>query len=397
MGVRTSGWSSLPTSRGSWDEGAARRALDAWAGDNMAKYARGFLWQGGDPSLKTSYKFPIAMPVDGKLTVFLSAVRAAKAYLNRGDIPSADKARMATILDRLSESYSEGEEMSLVASAPVHPPKAWFAKPNITSKSKVVVTDDGQVYGWVAPDTCHRGALSAAGYCQMPPRSRNNYSNFHTGTTKTKEGELLHTGVIVWDTTHAQESYGARAAIAHYENTAHAVADIRVGDLPNGGIWFAGGMRPDADEAAYQKMRQSPPSGDWRRLNGNLELVAVLATNTPGFPVLASIGDEEQSVYADLDDGDIIVHMDAEDRQMCLIASFAVFADGEDDEEAMESDDSPEEEDKEAKDKEAEMASKSGDCGCKGDYGLDGFDFLLTPKEYQAHVNLVASFEPLEV
>lgn len=393
MGVRTSGWSGLPTSRSSWDEGRARAALDAWAGDNMAKYARGFLWVGADPALKTSYKFPIAMPVNGKLTVFLSAVRAAKAYLDRGDIPSADKAKIATILDRLSESYSEGEQMSLVASAPVHPPKAWFNRPQITGKQKVVVTDDGQVYGWVAPDTCHRGALSAAGYCQMPPRSRNGYSNFHTGTTKTAEGELLHTGVIVWDTTHADESYGARRAVAHYEDTGQAVADVRVGDLDNGGIWFAGGMRPNASEAAFQKMRQSPPSGDWRNLNGNLELVAVLATNTPGFPVLASIGDDEESVWADLEAGDRIIRMDDEDRQVCLIASFGVFA--EDDEDAADEQD-PADEEEDTKDDE-EMASKADDdCGCPGKK-LAGYDLLLTEDEVKARKALLAEFTLLEV
>lgn len=398
MGVRTSGWSGLPTSRGSWDEGAARRALDAWAGDNIAKYGRGFLWSDGSGN-KTGFKFPIAMPINGKLTVFLSAVRAAKARLNQGNIPSPDKAKIATILDRLSESYSEGEEMSLVASAPVHPPKAWFNRPKITNKSKVVVTEHGQVYGWVAPDTCHRGALSAAGYCQMPPRSRNGYSNFHTGSTKTAEGDLVHTGVIVWDTTHADESYGARRAVAHYEDTGRAVADVRVGDLDNGGIWFSGSMRPDADEAAFQKLRQSPPSGDWRNLNGNLELIAVLATNTPGFPVLASVGDgeEQEAVWADLDDGDVIIRMDEEDRQVCLIASFAVFADDdEDDSDEFEDEDEPADEEEE--DDEAEMASKADDddCDCPGKK-LAGYSFLLTPDEAKAQAALLAQFEPLGV
>lgn len=396
MTVRSSGWGSLPTSRGSWDEGAARRALDAWAGDNMGKYARGFLWVGGDPALKTSYKFPIAMPVNGKLTVFASAVAAAKSYLNRGNIPSADKAKIATILDRLSESYREGEQMSLVASAPVHPPKAWFNRPKITGSTKVVVTDDGQVYGWVAPDTCHRGALSAAGYCQMPPRSRNGYSNFHTGSTKTAEGDLLHTGVIVWDTTHADESYGARRAVAHYEDTGQAVADVRVGDLDGGGIWFAGGMRPGASDAAFQKMRQSPPSGDWRNLNGNLELVAVLATNTPGFPVLASVGDGEESVWADLDAGDVIFRVDEEGRQVCLIASFAVFAADEDDQD--EQDPADEETDTEDEDEdEAEMASKpDDDCDCPGKK-LAGYELLLTPQELKDRQTLLTEFAPLGV
>jgi hypothetical protein len=33
-------------------------------------------------------------------------------------------------------------------------------------------------------------------------------------------------------------------------------------------------------------LRASPISGDWRKVDGNLELVAALAVNVPGFPVI---------------------------------------------------------------------------------------------------------------
>ena len=33
-------------------------------------------------------------------------------------------------------------------------------------------------------------------------------------------------------------------------------------------------------------LKSAPMSGDWRRIGGNLELMAVLAVNLPGFPVL---------------------------------------------------------------------------------------------------------------
>ena len=32
-------------------------------------------------------------------------------------------------------------------------------------------------------------------------------------------------------------------------------------------------------------MRANPPSGDWRSLNNNLELVAALSVVVPGFPI----------------------------------------------------------------------------------------------------------------
>lgn len=316
--VRSSGWSDLPIADGAWDEGAARSALDSWAGDDMGKYARGFLWAGPDRENKTNYKFPIAKPVDGKLTIFISAVNNAKARLSSANIPAADKTRILGILNSIQSRHGGREEMSLTAAlAPVHPPKEWFSNPQLKQKTKPQVADNGRIFGHLAVwDGCHRGRMSAANVCTTPPRSSNDYVHFHTGTTKTAEGDLLDTGVIVWDTTHAPEAYGARAAVAHYEHTGQAVADVRLGE-DEYGIWFSGTLRPNADEAVAQKFRQTPLSGDWRRLGNRLELVGALAVNAPGFPILASLEEEG----ADLD---VTVHF-TDGIQTCLIASFAEF------------------------------------------------------------------------
>jgi hypothetical protein len=42
---------------------------------------------------------------------------------------------------------------------------------------------------------------------------------------------------------------------------------------------------PEADDAAVRVMRATPLSGDWRRIGGNLEMVAALHVNTAGFPI----------------------------------------------------------------------------------------------------------------
>jgi hypothetical protein len=55
------------------------------------------------------------------------------------------------------------------------------------------------------------------------------------------------------------------------------------------------------DEDQLAKLRVSPVSGDWRRVNdGPLELVAALAVNTPGFPIVASMegSDEIDTIIA---------------------------------------------------------------------------------------------------
>jgi hypothetical protein len=290
----------------------------------MSKYGRGFLWVGDDPSLKTSYKFPIAMPVNGKLTVFRNAVNNAKARLSQGNIPSADKAKMATILDRLSGSY---EEMSLVAgAAPLNPPKAWFGNPKLTGPTKVTITEDGRVYGHLALfGSCH---LTFANTCVTVPRSKRQYADFHAGSTKTKEGVVIDTGVLTVDTGHADTTWAnnVERVKAHYDNTGTAAATVRAGEDAYG-VWVAGALVPGADEELAQKLRRSPLSGDWRRIGGGLELVAALGVNRPGYAITAS-GEEQYLIYADGEgvaefniDEDFVI--ETEDNEItCLIAAL---------------------------------------------------------------------------
>ena len=44
-------------------------------------------------------------------------------------------------------------------------------------------------------------------------------------------------------------------------------------------------MIPDADPVRRDQFISSPVSGDWRRIGGSLEMIAVCAVNTPGFPI----------------------------------------------------------------------------------------------------------------
>jgi hypothetical protein len=356
--VRASGWDSLPTSTAAWDEGRARAALDAWAGDNMSKYAQGFLWVGGDPQLKTSYKFPVAMPVNGKLTVFRNAVNNAKARLNQASVPSADKAKMATILNRLSGSY---EEMSLVAGgAPLNPPKAWFTNPQLSGPTKVTVTPDGRVFGHLALfGSCH---LTFANTCVTVPRSNRGYADFHAGSTRTAEGKVIDTGVLTVDTGHADTSWGLADQVkAHYDNTGTAAAVVRAGEDAYG-VWVAGALVPGADEELAQKLRRSPLSGDWRRIGGGLELVAALGVNRPGYQITAS-GEEQFLIYdsgegiSDFDIDNDFAFIEEDGEIMCLIAALGPgqeFGETQDDDEEDETYDG----------ELVEQAAAEPGCGC---------------------------------
>ena len=163
------------------------------------------------------------------------------------------------------------------------PPLEWFQNPGFDAATPLTITSDGRVLGHLASwDTCHVGF---SGECVKPPHSNTGYAYFRTGEIETREGELVATGKITMDTGHADKDAGPQPAVSHYDNTGTAVADVAAGE-DEFGIWIAGALRPNIGEQKMYDLRATGAlSGDWRRIGGNLELVAALAVNVPGFPV----------------------------------------------------------------------------------------------------------------
>lgn len=174
--------------------------------------------------------------------------------------------------------------VSVVASAaPDAPPAAWFSRPTFTGPTALTVTPEGQLFGHLAIwGTCHISHTHSG--CVTPPHSAAGYAYFHTGSVLTAEGSEIPVGHITLDTLHAGERLSAAAAAAHYENTGAVVADVAAGEDAHG-IWVAGALRPSVTPDQVRALRAAPLSGDWRRLSGNLELVAALAVNVPGYSV----------------------------------------------------------------------------------------------------------------
>jgi hypothetical protein len=196
------------------------------------------------------------------------------------DIPAFAEAYVA--LDAVEEATENGERNSLAAAAPVAPPTAWFEDPQLAGATPLTFTEDGRVYGHIALwGTCHTGFAVA---CVTPPSSNTNYAWFRTGALHTDDGTEVSVGVITMDTGHAPTSYGAAPAAAHYDDTGAAVADVSAGEDAHG-IWVAGALRSTVTDEQLRALRAAPMSGDWRTVGGNLELIGILAVNTPGFPV----------------------------------------------------------------------------------------------------------------
>jgi hypothetical protein len=164
---------------------------------------------------------------------------------------------------------------------PLFPPSDWYKDPGLNQPTPITVTKDGRIFGHIATwDTDHIGLPPGT----KPPRSAHNYAYFRTGKVETDDGNDVLVGQLTLAGGHAPITADAAAAVEHYDNTKSAVADLAAGEDQHG-IWVSGGVRPDVTPEQIRALRASAPSGDWRPINGALELVAVCQVNTPGFPV----------------------------------------------------------------------------------------------------------------
>lgn len=165
------------------------------------------------------------------------------------------------------------------------PPIDWFRDPQLDGPTPVTVTPEGRVYGHIATwDTTHVGM---PGKNVRPPRSRSDYGYFNTGAVEADDNGTLvdvSAGRLTLDTGHASLTSDATAAARHYDDTGTVVANVCAGEDAHG-IWFSGVTAPGLDDLKRHKLKSSSVSGDWRPIDGSLELVAALMVNSGGFPI----------------------------------------------------------------------------------------------------------------
>lgn len=188
--------------------------------------------------------------------------------------------------DDEDDEDDDEDEASVTASAAKHtpdtPPLSWFMNPKLTEPTPLEVTREGRVFGHIAAwGTCHTGRPQE---CVTAPKTSAGYAYFLTGMMLTADDEAVPVGTITMDTLHAGQRASASTAAAHYENTGAVAAYVSAGEDEHG-IWIAGSLRPGLEEKQIKSLRAAPLSGDWRTIGGNLELIGVLAVNTPGFPI----------------------------------------------------------------------------------------------------------------
>lgn len=203
-------------------------------------------------------------------------------------------------LKRGAAAASEGFALVASAASAVKERARFFENPNFTKITPITVDEEGRIFGHLALwGTCHLGIGEK---CVMPPTSASGYAYYATGQVLTEAG-FKNTGRIVMWTGHAGLRTTMQKAAAHYDDTGHSIADAAIGE-DSIGIWFSGKVRDNATPEDIKVLRASALSGDWRRgMTGSLELIAILAVNTPGYaapryPAFAMDGGQQLSLLS---------------------------------------------------------------------------------------------------
>lgn len=212
----------------------------------------------------------VAIPAFADVSITLDPLPAEPVEVAEGE-------PVASLPDSMWASASPFAEPA----TSVLPPVTWFMRPDVDRLTPLTVSDTGRVFGHIAPwGVCHVGLPG----CVTAPMSASGYSYFMQGEQMTESGEIVPVGVMVAGPRHADAQLAYRAAQDHYDDPSAAVAKVVAGE-DEFGIWVAGWLLPGASEEAVNTFRSNPVSGDWRRIGGALEMIAVCSVNTAGFPV----------------------------------------------------------------------------------------------------------------
>jgi 2'-5' RNA ligase len=210
-----------------------------------------------------------------------------------------------SMADQIAQRLAAGEELpahvvsepaptlTLVASGGKAPgyfaPSEFFSEPLECDPDDGVVieaaNEDGllRTFGYIAEwGVCHIGY---DGMCKEAPPSPSNYAYFRKGVVNTPDG-AVRVGALTAATGHANPRLKAMPAAAHYDDTGSVWALVATGENARG-IWFSGLVKPGADEQLLNDVVASGRlSGDWRPIGNDLELMAALTVNVPGFPIV---------------------------------------------------------------------------------------------------------------
>lgn len=237
--------------------------------------------EGGEEAAASSPSRALA-DMGAALSEGVAAGLAERTVVSRQDVTVEAGACCDSCAQAAAARAQRRSGVIAAAAPPARPPASWFADPQFDRLTALRIEEDGRVYGHLAPwGQCHIGYQ---GECVVTPRSLSGYAYFRTGYLVCEGGEEVSVGQLTVGGGHADQSLSFRGATEHYDNVAHAFADVASGEDAYG-VWVAGALRPGVNETMLRAVRASPPSGDWREIGVGLELIAACSVTSQGFPI----------------------------------------------------------------------------------------------------------------
>lgn len=215
------------------------------------------------------------------------------------------------------------------------PPVEWFGDPGLTELTQhPQVSEDGRVAVHVAAhDACHVGFPD---YCQTPWLSQSGYAYAHAAAPdhpgvpdEWRNADGGWAGVLSLTGGHFPTSgpdAGNIAAVqAHYDDPSSVIAYVRFGHDEHG-IYAAGALRPGVTPEEVARFRAHRLSGDWRRINGRMELIAACSVNVPGFVRAIAASADGEAMAAVVACAPLRMQPDAAEEHACSCGGGASTA-----------------------------------------------------------------------
>jgi 2'-5' RNA ligase len=219
-----------------------------------------------------------------RLNMSMSDRRAAYEHL-AGHLRQAGLTPQAFTSEGLTDDVRALYASASLNDQELAPPDEAFADPGFVEPTALSIVSSGEwqlISGHAALfGTCH---LSFPNACVTAPYEEE-HVYYRLGEVVTASGSRVAVGPITLGTGHAATvGLDPRRAAEHYDNTGSCVALVASG-CDDFGVWVAGVVKPGTPPGRVMELAGAKLSGDWRRIGGSLRLVAMLAVNTPGFPV----------------------------------------------------------------------------------------------------------------
>ncbi len=179
------------------------------------------------------------------------------------------------------------DDVIIVAAAhtivmPQVPPADWFLEPEMIDGG-LTITDEGRVYGWLAPaNVPYSGLVNNF----TVPMGNVNYSRWQNRVTVVDDGSRVMTGNLTMGCGHGDTHTTDHQAVRdHYDNSCSLFARLASGENAHG-VWIAGALYPGVTGEQIARAMGLQCSGHWipsTESGYTYDLEAVLLVPVPGF------------------------------------------------------------------------------------------------------------------